>query len=122
MYLRKALEDQRPMSMMVKVGTLSRYIAMADSERIEWVPMSLGWKPRRSSLIFSAAGKSFLRTVEELIVFSFPSRNIVLTVLSALVPGEPRIRWTIASQARTGYSVESLDRCMVTDSWRLSDF
>ena len=87
MYLRKALEDQRPMSMMVKVGTLSRYIAMAAPEQMEWVPMSLGWKPRRSFPTFLAAERSFLRTVEELIVFSFPDRNIALTVVSALVPG-----------------------------------
>ena len=42
MYLKKASEDQRPINMMVKVGTLSRYIAMAAPERMEWVPMSLG--------------------------------------------------------------------------------
>ena len=87
MYLRKASEDQRPMSMMVKVGSPSRYIAMAAPERMEWVPMSSGWKPTQSLPTFSAAERSFLRTVDELIVFSFMSRNIVLTVVSALVPG-----------------------------------
>ena len=59
------------MSMMVKVGTLSSYIAMEAPERMEWVPMSLWWKPRRSSPTFSTAERCFLRTVEELIVFSF---------------------------------------------------
>ena len=68
-------------------GTLSRYIAMAAPERMEWVPMSSGWKPRRYLQTLLEAEQSFLRTVEELIVFSFPSSNIVLTVVSALVPG-----------------------------------
>ena len=45
-YQRKASEDQRPMSMMAKFGTLSRYIDMAAPERMEWVPMSLVWNPR----------------------------------------------------------------------------
>ena len=53
--MRKALEDQRPMVMMVKVGTPSRYIAMAALKRMEWVPMSLGWKPRQSSPTLLAA-------------------------------------------------------------------
>ena len=75
------------MRMMVKVGTLSRYIAMAAPERMEWVPMLSGWKPRRSLPTFSAAEQSFLQTVEELIVFIFPARNIVLTVVLAFVPG-----------------------------------
>ena len=87
MYLRKALEEQRPMSIMVKVGTLSRYITMAAPERIECVPVALGWKPRRSLPTFSAAERIFLWTVEELMVFSFLPRNIVLTLVSAFIPG-----------------------------------
>ena len=75
------------MSMMVKVGTPSRFIAMVAPEWMEWVPMSLGWKPRQSLPTFSAAEQSFLLTVEELMVFSFPARNIVLTVVSEFVPG-----------------------------------
>ena len=122
MYLRKVSEDQRPMSMMVKVGTTSRYIAMASPERMEWVPMSSGWKPRRSSPNFLAVERSFLRTVEDFIVFSFLSSNIVLTVVLVLVPGYPRIRWTIAAHDRMGHSVESPERFMVTYSWRSSDF
>ena len=97
MYLRKMPEDQRPISMMVKVGTLSRYIAIAALERMEWVPILLGWKPRQSLPTFSAAEKSFLLTVEDLMVFSFPARNIVLTVVSEFVPGYPMIKWTIAA-------------------------
>ena len=87
MYLRKASDDRRPMSMMVKVGTPSRYIAMAAPKQMEWVPMLLGWKPRRSLPTFLAAERSFLRTVEDLMVFSFLARNIVLTVVSTFVPG-----------------------------------
>ena len=75
------------MRMMVKVGNLSRYIAMASTERMEWVLMLSGWKPIQSSPTFLEAEQSFLQTVEELIVFSFPARNIVLTVVLALVPG-----------------------------------
>ena len=60
---------------------------MAAPERMEWVTMSLGWKPRRSSPTFSAAEQSFLRTVEELMVFSFPARNTVLTVVLEFVTG-----------------------------------
>ena len=87
MYLRKALEYQRPMRMMVKVGTPPRYIAMAAPKRMEWVPMLSGWKPRQSSPTFLAAERSFLRYVGELMVFAFPARNIVLTVVLAVVPG-----------------------------------
>ena len=61
--------------MMVKVGTPSRYIAMAAPEQMEWVLMSLVWKPRQSLLTFSAAEWSFLRTVEELMVFSFSGKE-----------------------------------------------
>ena len=82
MYLRKESEDQRPMIMMMKFGTLSRYIVMAAPKRMGWVPMLSGWKPIRSLPTFSAAEQGFLRTVEELIVFNFTSRNIVLTVVS----------------------------------------
>ena len=64
MYLRKASEDQRPMSMIVKVGTLSRYIVIADPERIEWVPISSRWKHRQSLPTFWVAEQIFLRTVE----------------------------------------------------------
>ena len=46
----------------------------------------------------------------------------MLTVVSAFVPGYPRIWWTKSAHAQTGNSVEFLERCMVTDSWRLSDF
>ena len=110
------------MIMMVKVGTPSRYIAMADPEKMEWVPMSLGWKTRQSLPTFLAGEQSFLQTAEELIVFSFPGGNIVLTVVSALILRYPRIRWTIAAHAWTGNSVESPERCMVTDLWRSSNF
>ena len=73
--------------MMVKVGTPSMYIAMAAPERMEWVPMSSEWKPRQYSPTFSASEQSFFWTVEELMVFSFLARNIVLTVVSAFVSG-----------------------------------
>ena len=85
--MRKASEDQRPMSMMVKVGTPSRYITMAATKRMEWVLMSSGWKPRQSLPTFLASERSFLRTVEEWMVFSFPASNIVLTVVVVFVPG-----------------------------------
>ena len=60
---------------------------MAAPERMEWVPISSGWKPRQSLPTFLAAERSFLRTVEELMVFIFPARNIVLTVVLVFVPG-----------------------------------
>ena len=60
---------------------------MADPKRMEWVPMLSGWNPRRSSPTFSAAEQILLWTVEELMVFSFLARNIVLTMVSAFVPG-----------------------------------
>ena len=53
------------MSMMVKVGTPSKYIAIEAPERMEWVPMLSGWNPRQSSPTFLAAEQSFLHTVEE---------------------------------------------------------
>ena len=55
-------------------------------------------------------------------VFSFPLRKIVLMVVLVFVPGYARILWEMDDQARTGHSVTSPERCMVTDSWRSSDF
>ena len=52
------------MSMMVEVGTPYRYLNMEAPERMEWVPMLSGWKPRRSLPTFSTAEQIFLRTVE----------------------------------------------------------
>ena len=59
-YRRKASLDHLPMIMIVKVGTLARYIAIAAPERMEWVPMSSGPKPRISLPI---ALTMFLRAV-----------------------------------------------------------
>ena len=55
-------------------------------------------------------------------VFSFPLRKIVLTVVSVFVPGYARILWAMDDQAQTGHSVTLPERCMVTDSWRSSGF
>ena len=49
--------------------------------------MFSGWKPKRSLPNLSAAEQIFLRTVEELMVFIFTARNIVLTVVLVFVPG-----------------------------------
>ena len=48
MYRRKASLDQRPMIMIVYVGTLARYMAMAAPDLRECVPMSSAVKPRVS--------------------------------------------------------------------------
>ena len=40
MYLRKASLDHRPIIMIEKVGTPARYIAMAEPDRTECVPIS----------------------------------------------------------------------------------
>jgi hypothetical protein len=53
MYQRNASEDQQPIS------TPARYMAMAPSERIEWVPMSRCEKPRTSGPMRSAVAWSW---------------------------------------------------------------
>ena len=42
MYFRKASDDHRPMSMIMKTGVSSMNIAIAATERLECVPMSDG--------------------------------------------------------------------------------
>lgn len=55
MYLRKASLDQRPIIMIVYMGTSSRYIAMAPPDLIEWVPKSPFLTPSESHPMDSAA-------------------------------------------------------------------
>ena len=45
MYFRKARLDQRPISIMEKMGTPARYMAIAAPDRIECVPTSERWIP-----------------------------------------------------------------------------
>ena len=84
MYRRKASDDQRPIIMMVKVGICARYIAIAPPERMEWVPISSGLKPRMASPTSLAAERSLTRTVAEEIVDDLPLVKIVLTVVLSL--------------------------------------
>ena len=79
--------DQRPIIVMMKVGTPARYMAMTAPDLMECVPMSAGLKPRVSSPRSCAAERSLERTVEEEIVLRSPLMRMVLTVESWFVPG-----------------------------------
>jgi hypothetical protein len=60
MYRRKASEDEGPMSMIVKMGTPARYMAMAPPDQMEWVPASRCKKPRTSGPMRLAAAWSWV--------------------------------------------------------------
>ena len=87
MYRRKASLDHRPIIMIVNVGTLARYMAMAEPDLMECVPISSGSKPRLSFPICAAADRSLVRTVADVIVLSLPLMRTVLMGESQLVPG-----------------------------------
>ena len=71
-YFRNASEDQRPTNMIMKTGVSSRNIAIAAAERLEWVPMSLGSKPRVSFPITLALVRNALSTSSLVNSNSFP--------------------------------------------------
>ena len=87
MYRRKASLDQRPIIMIVKVGTSARYIAIAAPDRTEWVPMSSGLNPSLSSPSDLAADRSLANIVEAEIVASLSFTRMVFTVEDSLVFG-----------------------------------
>ena len=65
MYRRKASLDHLPMIMIVNVGTLERYMAMAAPERRECVPISFSEKPRASlPSVLAVHLREFLMVVE----------------------------------------------------------
>ena len=86
-YRRNASLNHLPIIMMVKVGTLARYIAMADPDLIECVPISTGSKPKSSFPTRWPADCNFIQTVLDVMVRSLPLTRMVLTVVSAFVPG-----------------------------------
>jgi hypothetical protein len=113
-YTRKALLDQRPMSMMVYTGTPAMCIAMAAAERIEWVPQSSGLKPRRS--VPMSATAFWMRVVISFPVTcvhfpGLPGVGLVAgwksehTGVFLVEPGKFLIDLTMAAHARTGQSI-----------------
>jgi hypothetical protein len=62
MYLRKALLDHLPNSMMVNTGTPARHMAMAALLHAEWSPIWSAVKPRVSGPREVAARRSYFRS------------------------------------------------------------
>ena len=77
------------MIMIVRVGTLARYNAIAAPERSEWVPISWGLKPRVASPITLAAAQSFTQTDAEFISFHLPSGVMNRLILHSSGSSDP---------------------------------
>ena len=77
------------MIMIVRVGTLARYSAIAAPERSEWVSMSSGLKPRVASLITLAAAQSFTRIDADVISFHLPSGVMNRLILRSSGSSDP---------------------------------
>jgi hypothetical protein len=75
------------MSMMVKMGTLSRYMAIAAPLWMEWVPQSSALKPRTSLPMIVTVALILCRMVLEEILQSLFRNQKVLTGVSLFVPG-----------------------------------
>ena len=73
--------------MMVKVGTLARYIAIADPDLMECVPIPDGSKPKLALPTRRPADCNLVLTVLDVMVRSLPLTRMVLTVVSEFVPG-----------------------------------
>ena len=117
-YRRNASEDHLPIIMMEKVGTPSKYIAIADPDLIECVPISSFENPRRFSPMAAAADRSLFRAVVDEICLSVLLSRMVFTEVSEEVPGYERMRRVTLAHALTGQRCLSPDLCIVTDSWR----
>ena len=87
MYRRKASLDQRPIIMMVKVGTLDRYMAIAALDLSDRVPMSSGLKSRCTSPIDLVVDRSLVSIVEADSLNCFSSTWMVLAVVDPSVLG-----------------------------------
>ena len=108
------------MSMMVNTGTPAKYMAMAAADRSEWVPTSVAEYPSSSLPMHVTTARMLVRTCLEVTRSSFCVTGwmYVLTGVAGVAPGYARIREQTAAQLRTGQSVGSWVRCMVTVSSR----
>ena len=87
MYLRKASDDHRPMSIIMKTGVSSMNIAMAAAERVECVPMSSAAKPSLSFPMLLAHDRKDFRRSFWVNSISLPSCIYVHIEVSGDVPG-----------------------------------
>ncbi len=81
MYFRKARLDQRLISIMEKMGTPARYMAIAAPDRIECVPTSERWIPSFVSPIATTPSLRRFATISDVML-------IVLLLCSARETGE----------------------------------
>ena len=103
MYFRNARLDQRPISIMEKMGTPARYMAIAAPDCIECVPTSEQWIPSFVSPIAIMPSFSRFATILEVMLivpFLCWARE---TGESLFDPLKERIRVTIDAQRLTGH-------------------
>ena len=81
MYLIKASEDQRPMSMIVYTVVPERYMPIAPPDLFEWVPSSSAVKPKLSFPSAFTAARIFPKMTVEEMVDSLPSNTTVFICL-----------------------------------------
>ena len=87
MYFKKASDDHRPMSIIMKTGVSSMNIAMAAAERVECVPMSSAAKPSLSFPMLLAHDQKDFRRLFWVNSISLPSCIYVHIEVSGDVPG-----------------------------------
>ena len=87
MYFKKASDDHRPMSIIMKTGVSSINIAMAAAERVECVPISLGENPSLSFPMLAAQARKESRRSFCVNSRRLPSTRYVQMDDSADVPG-----------------------------------
>ncbi len=87
MYRRKALLDQRPISIIVYTGTPARYIAIAAPLLVEWRPIQSAENPNVSFPIAVVAHRSCCRSMRPVMRHFFPSLKYVFTWVSLFVFG-----------------------------------
>jgi hypothetical protein len=68
MYFRKARLDQQPISIMEKMGTPARYMAIAAPDRIECVPTSERWIPSFVSPIATMPSLTRFATISDVML------------------------------------------------------
>ena len=107
MYFRNARLNQQPISIIEKMGTLARYMAIAAPDRTECVPTSEQCIPSFVSPIAITPSLSRFATISEvmlIVLFLCLARE---TGESLFDPLKERIRVTIDAQSLTGHMMGS---------------
>ncbi len=107
MYFRKARLNHCPISMIEKIGTPARYMAIAAPDWIKCVPTSKWWMPSFVSPIATMPSLSRFETISDVLLIVLFLCRARETGESLLVPLYVRIRLTIKAQSLNGHMTGS---------------